>query len=131
MVDIGVISASDEVSEGIEWALRSAGWRTARAAPSDFKRGRISFVDFLNEFDPVVLVWEVAVPFEENWAYFQTIRHDPAVVDRRFVLITNNGRALRKVIAPPDRKAPLLEFLATPTHLDELCTSIRRAWRAA
>jgi hypothetical protein len=126
VVDIAVIHTSDEVSEAIEWALRSAGWSTERASPLDFKRGRLQFTEFLKEYDPLVLVWDIAVPFEENWTYYQTVRQDPAVRDRRFVATTSNARALRKLVG----KVQVFEFLATPPDLDDLCTAVRSIWPA-
>jgi hypothetical protein len=126
LVDIAIVNTSDEVAEAMEWALRSAGWSTERASPLAFKRGHLQVTEFLKEHDPLVLVWDIAVPFEENWAYYQSLRQDPALGDRRFVLTTSNGRALRKLVG----KIPVLEFLATPSHLYDLCTAVRRIWPA-
>jgi hypothetical protein len=125
VVDIAIINISDEAAEAIEWALRSAGWTTERASPLDFKRGRLDLADFLTERDPLVLVWDVAIPFDENWAYCQAAQTTPAAEGRQFVVTTNNRRALRKMVGD----IPVLEFLATPSDLTSLCSAVRRVWR--
>jgi hypothetical protein len=125
LVDIAVVNTSDEIAEVIEWAMRSAGWSSLRASPVDFKRGRIDLSGFLSEHDPSVLVWDVVVPLDENWAYCQAVQRDPAASGRRFILTTNDKRAFHQVAA----KVPALEFLATPSDIGQLCTAIRKVWR--
>jgi hypothetical protein len=127
MVDVAVVHASEEGAELIEWALRSAGWSSQRASPLDFKRGRLDLPGFLSEHDPPLIVWDIAVPLDENWIYCQTVMAHPCARGRRFILTTGNLPALHRL----DTRVQAIEFLGTPSDVALLCTELRNNWPRA
>ena len=72
------------------------------------------------------MVWDVGIPFEPNWAYLQSVRQAPSIRERSFMPTTCNAHALQKAV----RKLDVLQFLAAPGVLDDLCTAVRKAWPA-
>src|SRR5688500_13987802 len=98
MVDVAVIDTSEEAADLLEATLRTRGWTTARAYVVDFKRHRADVSAFLTEHDPQVVLWDVALPYEENWEYLQEIQRLPAARGRAFILTSFNVGALREFI---------------------------------
>jgi DNA-binding response OmpR family regulator len=127
MVDLAVLNTSEEVAEAIEAALRAEGWSTAAGYTIDFKRGRADLTAFLREHDPRVVVWDIAFPYAENWAFYQEAHALPAMQGRRIVLTTVNQRALERVAG----EAAFLELLDRPVSFDALRATVRAALAAS
>jgi CheY-like chemotaxis protein len=127
MVDVAVIDTSEEAADIVEEALRSRGWSTARGYAVDFKRGRADLTTFLREHDPAVVLWDLAVPYEENWEYLQEIRGLPAARGRHFVLTSFNVAALREFIGP----AAVFEIIGKPVDLEQLSEIVEQGLEAS
>ena len=123
MVDVAVINTSEETAEVIEMTLQSEGWTTARGFTVDFKRGRKDLSAFLAEHDPNVIVWDVALPYQQNWEYFQQVSKLPEAEERPVVLTTTNSHVLREIIGD----VAVLEIVDKPFSLNELISAVRRA----
>jgi CheY-like chemotaxis protein len=120
---VAIIDSAEEVAETLQGVFTDEGWTTAIAYVVDFKRGRQDFTDFLAARDPEVIVFDIALPYAENWAYFQTLRQHPAAQGRRFVLTTTNERAVERLVGT----VPIHEILGRPFDLDALVQAVRRA----
>jgi CheY-like chemotaxis protein len=127
MVDVAVINTSEETAEVMEMALEAEGWSTARGYCIDFKRSRKDLSEFLAQHDPTVIVWDIALPYEENWEYFKTVRKLPAMEERPVVLTTTNSRIVRELVG----EVPILELVDKPFSLNELTSAVRRALERA
>jgi hypothetical protein len=49
-----------------------------------------------------VVVYDIAVPYEDNWTFFQTLKKLPETRNRRFVVTTVNKRALDQRVGQTD-----------------------------
>jgi DNA-binding response OmpR family regulator len=124
LVDIAVVNTSEELADLMEEVLTSEGWSTVRGYTLDFKRGRQDLSTFLREQDPKVIVWDVAIPYEENWALYQEVRRLPVAEERQFVVTTTNVDVLNRLIGT-DTAAH--EIIGKPFDLEQLCTAVQRA----
>jgi CheY-like chemotaxis protein len=120
---VAVLDTSEEVAETLQGVLEDEGWTTAVAYVVDFKRGRQDFAAFLAEHDPEVIVFDIALPYAENWAYFQSLQQHPAAQGRRFVVTSTNERAVERLVGP----VPLHEILGRPFDLEAFVQAVRRA----
>jgi CheY-like chemotaxis protein len=123
LVDVAVINTSEELAELLELVLREEGWTTARGYIVDFKRERQDLAAFLATHDPRVLVWDIAIPYVENWAYYQTAQQLPAAAGRRFILTTTNVLALEQLVGG----TAATEIIGKPFDLQQLCDSVKQA----
>jgi DNA-binding response OmpR family regulator len=133
MVDIAVINSSEETAEAMQNALEFAGWSTTRGFIVDFKRGRADVESFLTVHDPRAVVWDIGIPYEENWAYYQAVRKIPCTEGRGFVVTSTNVPVLVKLVgagtlAELTGNAGVVEILGKPFDLDELTAAVRRVW---
>jgi DNA-binding response OmpR family regulator len=124
LVDVAVINTSEELAELLESVLASEGWSTARGYTLDFKRNRQDITAFLEEYDPSVILWDVAIPYEDNWAYLQEVQRLSAAQGRRFVLTTTNAEVLQRLVG---HEVPALEIVGKPFDLDQICTAVEQA----
>ena len=79
------------------------------------------------DFDPPVVLWDIGIPYEENWALLRRVCRSRAGRRRRFVLTTANKRALESLVGATSAS----EFVGTPHDLERLRISVRHALRPA
>src|SRR5579864_8374334 len=95
---VAVFNSSDDVVQLLRTALEEGGYTTATAHVSEIKRGEQDVVDFFSRYDPQVVIYDVSLPYAENWTFFKLIRDMQAAQGRTFIVTTPNKRALEDAI---------------------------------
>jgi DNA-binding response OmpR family regulator len=119
---VAVIDSSEEIAALLCQALEHEGFCTAVEYTTAFKHGRADLDAFLAEHDPAALIWDIAIPYEENWAFFREVVASEAVRARRFLVTTTNKRALETLVGPTSAH----EIIGKPFDIEALLESVRR-----
>jgi CheY-like chemotaxis protein len=93
---IAVINTSDDLVLTLRDALVREGYNVVSAHIRDIKAGRQDFSAFLQAHDPAAIIYDISVPYEDNWTFFQTLLKLPAALDRQFIVTTVNKQVLDK-----------------------------------
>ena len=80
----------------------------------------------VTEHQPAVIVYDVSIPYEQNWRLFEHFRDSPACRGVVFVVTTTNVQQLRKVAGPGPE---LHEIIGKPYDLDAVVSSVRGCLR--
>jgi hypothetical protein len=91
---VAIVNTSDDLVKVLRDELVTRGYNVATAHIRDIKAGRVDFGAFLTAHDPAVTIYDIAVPYEDNWTFFRTLRKIPEAQDRVFVVTTVNKRVL-------------------------------------
>ena len=78
----------------------------------------------MRQYRPQIVVYDIALPYEENWRLFQSIRDSPACAGVRFVLTSTNVAQVEKVAKPEQH---IHEIVGKPYDLDELVRAVKDA----
>jgi len=119
-IDVAVVNTAEELAEILELALQQEGLTTARGFTLDFKRGRQDLNVFFQTHEPRVVVWDVAIPYQENWHYAQAVQDLPAAQGRTFILTTTNERALRLLTGETE----VCEIIGKPFDLQHVVEAV-------
>jgi DNA-binding NtrC family response regulator len=125
---IAVINSSDDTVEMLRTCLQQEGYTSVVTAHvPDIKRGRLDFVSFLAQHDPRVLVYDVSIPYEDNWKFLQLLLSSGEMDGRRVVITTTNKKVLESFVGKTDA----IEIHGKPYDLREIVESVNAAAAAA
>jgi len=107
--------------------LLSAGsviqMRTERMAKAGLSPNEVDLAEFVQRHDAAVVLYDIAIPYDENWRALQERRAAPALATTPFVVTTTNQRALEGVVGPTDA----VEIIGKPYDLHRIVEAVRRA----
>jgi DNA-binding response OmpR family regulator len=119
---IAVINTSVELVNLLQELFEMEGFAVVTAFTLDFKQGRVDFPTFCATHQPAVVVYDIALPYEENWQFFHAhILETHALSASRFVLTTVNKTILEALVGP----TPALELVGKPFDLDLLLQAVK------
>jgi DNA-binding response OmpR family regulator len=99
---VAVVNTNDDLVSVIRDALIAEGFNVVTAHIRDIKAGRQDFSVFLREHDPAIVIYDIAIPYEDNWTFLQTLRQLREAEKRCFILTTVNKRVLDQRIGQQD-----------------------------
>ena len=124
MHTVAVCNSSEDTIDVLCAVLTLRGYRCVSAHVTDIKRGRLDFPAFLAREDPRVIVWDIALPYDSNWEFFQGLRSSGAFEDRGIVLTTTHKANLEKVIG---HASEAIEILLKPYDVAVICDAVEKA----
>jgi CheY-like chemotaxis protein len=89
-----VINTSPDTVDMLGTVLRQAGFAVVSAYTHEIRDGDIDVHAFLAEHQPDVVVYDIAPPYNENWALFQRLTATSALGGIPVVLTTTNRKHL-------------------------------------
>ena len=123
-IPIAVINSSEDTVEMLRTCLQHAGFTSVVTTHvSDIKRGRTDFVEFLATHDPQVLVYDISIPYEENWKFLRLLMSSDEMNGRRVVITTTNKKVLESFVGQTDA----IEILGKPYDLRAIVESVQAA----
>jgi CheY-like chemotaxis protein len=121
---VAVINTNEDTVEMLRACLQQNGFTAVVTGHvADIKRGTTDLLQFLEAHDPQVFLWDISLPYEENWRFLQMIMGHERMRNRRFVLTTTNKRALEALVGP----TATIEIVGKPYDLDEIVASVKKA----
>jgi CheY-like chemotaxis protein len=70
--------------------VEQAAFVVVTAMTAAIRDGKVDLESFMRQHKPKVIVYDIAIPYEQNWRLFQHLRKSPASTGVRFVLTTTN-----------------------------------------
>src|SRR5215813_5167987 len=123
-VTIAIVNSNEELLKVLKDFFEQEGYTVATAHVRTFREHLETIEPFLAKYDPQVLIWDIAPPYDEAWRFLQTIRQLPLLQGRQFILTTTNERQVRAV-AGSDEK--IVEIVCKPYDLEHLLQLVERA----
>ena len=121
---IAILNSSEDLLDLLAEVFRDEGFRVVTHHLIPFRRGKEDIALFFAEHQPDVVVWELSIPYDENWAFFRRINQTPAVLNFPIILTSTNVKQLRQ-IADPTIEA--FEVVGKPFDLSQLINLVRQA----
>lgn len=123
-ITIAVLNTSDDVVELLRIVFEQAGFVVVSAHLDDIKRGETDLDRMIAQHSPSVIVYDVAPPYDRQWAFMQHLRAMPPLQRLPFVLTTTNAARLREIVGTD---AMVHEIVGKPYDLDQILNAVRSA----
>ena len=107
----------------LRMVFENAGFVVVTAFTNQLRDGRVDLEAFMRQHQPGVIVYDIAVPYEQNWRLYEHMRDTPACAGASFVLTTTNVNHVRQLVGDEE----LHEIIGKPYDLDEILGAVRQA----
>ena len=121
MESIVIINSNIELIAILQEIFKEENFKVATYQTKDIKEGRVDIQSILDKHKPDAILYDIAIPYEENWRLFKTFLNKVIPDDMRLILTTTNKRVLDKMVGP----TPTIEIVGKPFDIDEIIRAAR------
>ena len=126
-ITVAVLNSSVDTIDMLKTRLHQCGFASVVGAHvHDFRAGDADINKFLAEHDPRVLIYDIAIPYDDNWRFLQELLTSTSMAGRRVVVTTTNKQVLESMVGP----TRALEVHGKPYDIDLVVSAVERAARA-
>jgi hypothetical protein len=124
---VAVFNSNPDAVTLVTTALSAAGFTVVFALIPDIRNGIVDLDQFISRFDPLVIVYDIGPPYDENWQTLQQLRSTALLRDRRFVLTSINAGRVEEFAGKDER---IYEVVGKPYDLGRIARAVKEASRA-
>ena len=122
---IAVVNSSDDTVEMLRVCLQHRGFTAVVTAHvTDIKKGLLDVPAFVRRHDPRVFIYDISIPYDENWRLLERLMKLDVMRGRRFVITTTNVRALDSIVR---EHTGALEIVGKPYDLEQVVRAVESA----
>ena len=127
---VALFNASDDTIDMVQRLLTGSGGDQTLiwCHFADLKKGIVNFDKYITRHNPEVVIFDISPPYDENWAFFKTMRDSPAMHGRGVVLTTTNKARLDEVLGEDSFS---LEVVGRAKDLEEIDAAIKAETKRA
>jgi CheY-like chemotaxis protein len=121
---ITVFNSSAETIEILKIALEEQGYSVSTGHVADVKKGQLDVIDFVEEHQPDVIIYDVAIPYEENWRFLRLLQSSDALKDAKWVITTTHRKRLEELVG---ECGEVYEVVGKPYDLIQITNAVKSA----
>ena len=121
---VGIINSSQDTIEVLRLAFEKEGFAVASTHVSSVKSGETDLIGWVKEHDPDVIVYDIALPYEENFTFLRLLRSSVALKDVQWVITTTHKRRLEELVGDCGE---VYEVVGKPYDLKQIVDAVSKA----
>lgn len=121
---VAIFNSSQDTIDVLKVSLEEQGFAVATAHVSDLKKGTVDLLQFVQEHSPDVIVYDIALPYEENWTFLRLLQSSEFLKPVPWVLTTTHRDRLRELVGEVDE---VYEVVGKPYDLQQIVGAVKNA----
>jgi CheY-like chemotaxis protein len=119
-----VLNSSQDTIDVLKIALEHEGFAVASAHVSDVKSGETDLIALHEQHSPDVIIYDIALPYEENWTFLRLLRAAEPLKSIRWVLTTTHRKRLMELVG---EVGDVHEVVGKPYDLKQIVDAVKGA----
>lgn len=122
--EILIFNSNQDIVDMIRLALGEEGYRVGAYHVAQLRSGEADVIDVLERDAPRVVIFDVAPPYQANWAFYRLVSASPPGRRTSWLVTTTNVRALNEEAgaAAPDNP---IEIWGKPYDLELIVARVK------
>jgi CheY-like chemotaxis protein len=121
---IVVLNSSQDTIDVLKLVLEEQGYAVASAHVSSVKSGEIDLIEFVDKHSPDAIIYDIALPYEENWKFLRLLQSSDALKDVQWVITTTHKKRLQELVS---ETGEVYEVVGKPYDLGQIVGAIKNA----
>ena len=123
---VALFNTNPDMLEIVRLGLERAGFIVVIGHVHDIRTGALDLGPFIDQHRPRVIVYDLVMPYDRNWAFMKHVREHPMMNGRQFVITTPNQRAAQAVVGRDDQ----VHEVVSDKDVDAIILAVRGALKA-
>ena len=117
-----VLNSSQDTIDVLKLALEQEGFAVAWAHVSAVKSGETDMLTLVEQHAPDVIIYDIALPYEENWTFLRLLRTSEALKGICWVLTTTHRKRLMELVG---EVGEVHEIVGKPYDLKQIVDAVK------